>query len=91
MRIKKSIKVKTAVPANELIIQAKQAAEKHGLRFIGDTEKGFIEGLGIEAHYLFEEDELMVKILRKPMLLSWTLLEQKLIALVSLNQNIDRC
>ena len=87
--MKKFIKVKTAVPADQLVTQARLAAEKHGLRFTGDNEKGFIKGLGIEAHYLLQEDELMVKILRKPLLISWALLEQKLIALVSMNQPIE--
>ncbi len=80
--MKKSIKVKIVDQPDELIIKAKQAAEQHGLRFTGDTEKGFIKGFGIHAHYLLQEDILTVKILRKPLLLSWTQVEQKVRALV---------
>ena len=86
--MKRSIKVKIVNHPDELISKAKQAAEKHGLRFTGDTEKGLIIGFGIEAHYLLQEDELTVKILRKPLLLSWAKLEQKVRALVNFNPNI---
>lgn len=86
--MKRSIKVKIVNHPDELISKAKQAAEKHGLRFTGDTEKGLIIGFGIEAHYLLQEDELTVKILRKPLLLSWAMVEQKVRALVNISQNI---
>jgi len=55
------------------------------LKFTGDTEKGLIKGLGIEAHYLLQADVLTVKILRKPLLLSWAKLEQKVRTLVNIN------
>ena len=86
--MKKSIKVKIVDHPDELITKAKQAAEKHGLKFTGDTEKGLIKGLGIEAYYLLQADVLTVKILRKPLLLSWAKLEQKVRTLVSINHNI---
>lgn len=86
--MKKSIKVKIAGHPNELIAKAKQTAEKHGLRFAGDTDKGLIKGFGIEAHYLLQEDMLTIHILRKPMLLSWAKVEQQVRALVGVNQNI---
>ncbi len=85
--MKKSIKVKIADHPDKLITKAKQAAEKHGLQFTGDTEKGWIMGFGLEAHYLLQEDVLTVKILRKPLLLSWAVVEQKVRALVNINQN----
>ena len=83
--MKKSIKVKIVVHPDELITKAKQAAEKNGLRFTGDTKKGLINGYGIEAHYFLQEDVLTVKILRKPLLLPWSMLEQKLRTMVSIN------
>lgn len=85
--MKKSIKVRIDDHPDELIIKARHAAEKHGLRLTGDTEKGLIKGLGIEAHYLLQEDMLTVKILRKPLLLPWALLEQKLRTMVSISPN----
>ena len=83
--MKKSIQVKIVAHPDELIIKAKQAAEKHGLRFAGNTEKGLIKGLGIEAHYQLQADMLTIKVLRKPLLLSWAKLEQKVRTLVNIN------
>lgn len=83
--MKKSIQIKIVDHPDELVTRAKQAAEKHGLRFTGDAETGLIRGFGIEAHYLLEADILTVKILRKPSLLSWAKVEQKVRALVSNN------
>ena len=88
--MKNSIKVKITDHPNELIIKAKQAAEKHGLRFTGDAEKGLIIGFGIEAHYLLQKDMLTINVLRKPLLLSWTVVEQKVRALVSTSPTIGR-
>ncbi|MFA5923949.1 MAG: hypothetical protein WC856_22110 [Methylococcaceae bacterium] len=85
--MKKSIQVKVVVHPDELIFKAKQAAEKHGLRFTGDTEKGLIKGFGIEALYLLQGDMLTVNILRKPLLLSWAKLEQKVRTLVNIKHN----
>ena len=85
--MKKSIKVKIDDHPDELIVKVKLAAEKHGLRFSGDTEKGLIKGYGIEANYLLQEDALTVNIIRKPLLISWAVVEQKVRALVTIKQN----
>jgi hypothetical protein len=47
--MKKSIKVKIVVHPDQLIAKVKQAAEKHGLQFTGDTEKELIMGFEIET------------------------------------------
>ncbi len=86
--MKKSIQVKIIAHPDELVIKAKQAAQKHGLQFTGDTEKGLIKGSGIEALYLLQDDMLTVKVLRKPLMLSWAKLEQKVRTLVNINQHI---
>jgi hypothetical protein len=85
--MKKSISVKIIGHPETLITKARQAAEKHGLRFTGDSGNGQIKGLGIEAHYQVREDMLTVNILRKPLLLSWKIVEQNVRALLSINQN----
>lgn len=84
----KSIKIKIADHPDELISKVKQEAEKHGLRFTGDTEKGLIKGFGIHVHYLLHGDLLTVKFLHKPLLLSWSQVEQKVRDLVSVNQKV---
>ncbi len=58
-----------------------------GKNILGDAEKGLIKGFGIEAHYLLQEDILTVNILRKPLLLSWAKLEQKVRTLVNIKPN----
>ncbi|MCX7102817.1 MAG: hypothetical protein NTX38_15380 [Methylobacter sp.] len=85
--MKKSFSVKFAGHPDTLISKARQAAEKNGLKFTGDSENGLLKGLGIEANYQVKEDVLTVNILRKPLLLSWRIVEQKIRALVSYNQN----
>ncbi len=85
--MKKSIRVKITDHPEALISRARQAAIKHGLQFIGDSEQGLIKGFGIHAQYLLREDILTVQVLRKPIFISWALVEQKVHALVGVNRN----
>ena len=85
MKTPKSIQLKIIDHPEKLITKAKEVAEKHGLQFSGDTERGLIKGYGIEADYMLQEDILTVTVFRKPFLLSWTKVEQKVRTLVSLN------
>ncbi len=84
--MKKYIKVKIFDHPDVLISRARQAATKQGLQFIGDSEQGLIKGFGIHAQYLLREDILTVQILRKPLFISWTMVEQKVHALVGVNR-----
>lgn len=85
--MKKSIRVKITDHPEVLISRARQAATKHGLQFIGDSEQGLIKGFGIHAQYLLREDILTVQVLRKPIFISWAMVEQKVYALVGVNRN----
>lgn len=85
--MKKSIRVKISDQPEVLISRARKAATKHGLQFIGDSEQGLIKGFGIHAQYLLREDILTVQVLRKPLFISWAMVEQKVHALVGLNRN----
>jgi hypothetical protein len=85
--MKKSIQLKIFEQPENLILKVKKAVEKHGLNLTGDTEKGLINGLGIEAHYMLQEDILTVKILRKPLLLPWAIVEQQIKSLVCVKAN----
>ena len=87
MKMPKSIQVKIIDHPEELIAKAKEKAEKYGLHFLGDTDKGVIKGFGIEADYMFQEDILTVTVFRKPVLLSWTKVEQKVRTLVNKSSN----
>lgn len=86
-KIEKTIDIKITDHPDELITKVKQAVEKNGLRFKGDTEKGLIKGFGIHINYLLKEDILTIKFLRKPLLLSWSQVELKVRELVSISQN----
>lgn len=88
MKKPKSIQVKITDHPEKLVTKAKEAAEKYGLQFLGDTDQGIIKGFGIEADYTLRDDLLTVTVFRKPVLLPWTTVEQKLKTLVSLNANI---
>lgn len=81
------IKLKISVPPHELVTKAKLIADQNGFEFSGDTASGMIKGSGIEARYLLQEDELTINILRKPALLSWARVEQKVIALVNMSKS----
>ena len=87
MKMPKSIQIKIIDHPEELITKAKEVAEKYGLYFFGDTDKGVIKGFGIEADYMFHEDILTVTVFRKPVLLSWRKVEQKVRTLVNMNTN----
>ncbi|MGR9044903.1 MAG: hypothetical protein ACU83N_06390 [Gammaproteobacteria bacterium] len=87
MKTPKSIQLRIIDHPDKLITKAKETAEKHGLQFSGDTEGGLIKGFGIEADYKLRADILTVTVFRKPILLSWTKVEQHVRTLVSLNSN----
>ncbi len=89
MKIPKSIKVKIFDHPDQLITKAKKEAEKNGLQFLGDTDRGIIKGFGIEADYIFQEDILTVTVFRKPILLPWTKVEQKVRAFVTMQEKIN--
>lgn len=88
-KMKKSIEINIIGHPDELITKAKLAAEKYGLRFVGNTEKGELKGFGIEAHYLLQRDVLTIHILRKPIFLSWKEVERKIRALVNCGASVS--
>lgn len=87
MKKPKSIKVKIFDHPDELISKAKEVAEKYGLQFLGDSERGLIKGFGIEADYRLQEDVLTVTVFRKPLLVPWTKVEQHVKTLVCSNRS----
>ncbi|WP_305907746.1 hypothetical protein Q9L42_014200 [Methylomarinum sp. Ch1-1] len=73
----KSIQVKIVDHPDKLINKAKQEAKKNGIQFLGDADRGIIRGFGIEADYVLQDELLTVTVFRKPMLLPWAKVEQK--------------
>ncbi len=73
----KQIIVKLNRDARELVARFKVAAEKNGIHMAGDHQRGKFIGMGIEGRYEIEGDMLAIHILKKPMLISWSIIEAK--------------
>jgi hypothetical protein len=73
----KPIQVKLTRPPDEIIAQAREAATSHGIRFAGDEQTGHFEGHGIEGSYWIMDEVLSIRILKKPFILPWSLIEMK--------------
>lgn len=89
MKTPKSIQIEIFDHPDELITKAKEAAKKYGVHFLGDADQGVIRGFGFKADYLLQENILTVTVFRKPALLSWTAVEQKVRALVNINSKYN--
>lgn len=87
MKSPRSIQVKVTKHPDELIAKVKEMAERYGVQFLGDSGKGLIKGYGIEADYLLREDILTITVFRKPLLLSWTKVENKVRKIVAMDSN----
>ena len=70
----------------KLLTRARDTALKHGLQFSGDHKEGQLSGLGIKAGYLFQEDVLIVTVVRKPLLVPWTTVEHSVRKLINNHQ-----
>ena len=71
----KSIDIKLNRPASDIIADAKATAQRKGVTFNGDAEKGSFSGMGLEGRYTITGDILSVEVSKKPMLLSWSMIE----------------
>jgi hypothetical protein len=85
MKTAKSIQIEIFDHPDELITKVKEAAQKYGVHFLGDTGQGIIKGFGFKADYLFQENILTITVFRKPALLPWTTVEEKVRALVNMD------
>lgn len=71
----KSFEIKLQRPASDIIADAKATAQRKGVKFEGDTEKGEFSGMGLGGSYSIVGDILSVQVTSKPMLLSWPMIE----------------
>ncbi len=69
--------VKLNRDAHDVVAKFKTVAEKNGVHMSGDHQHGKFIGMGIEGRYQIEGDVLTLTILKKPMLISWSLMEAK--------------
>jgi len=60
---------------NEALASARSAAKQNGVDFIGDHLSGHFKGKGIEGRYEITDNVLALTVLRKPLILPWSLIE----------------
>jgi hypothetical protein len=58
-----------------LVSKAKALAGQNGIKLTGDAQTGHFHGHGVEGRYHFIADSLKITILRKPIILPWSLVE----------------
>lgn len=74
----KSFEFKLHSDPDDVIAKARLAARDNGVNFEGDGQTGRFAGHGIEGSYLILEDTLSLKILKKPFIMPWSLIESSL-------------
>ncbi len=74
----KKFSIRLTHDAHEVVSKFKTAAEKNGVRLMGDHRLGQFSGKGIEGRYDIDEDVLTLTIVKKPVLIGWSLIEAKL-------------
>lgn len=74
----KEFQFKLVSPAAAVIEKAKSAAAKNGVVFQGDAEKGSFSGMGIVGEYRIIDTSLEVHIKKKPMIMTWGMIEKSL-------------
>ncbi len=74
----KSFEVPLRGTADEVIAQAREAAQQHGVLLTGDERTGHFSGGGVEGVYAITDDRLAITILKKPFIVPWTLIESQI-------------
>lgn len=74
----KCFKIEILDNPKNLITKARQAADKKGINFNGDSCSGFFVGQGIEGEYQRIDNNLEVTINKKPMIVPWPIIEASL-------------
>jgi len=77
----KSFHLKIKQSPDSIFAKVQQEAKNQGYMLSGDASKGAISGSGIRGSYIFNShNELILTIHDKPVLLSWTTIEKKLLS-----------
>ena len=74
----KCFEIEISENPDDLIAKAKQAADKKGIDFSGDTGSGVFYGQGIAGEYQLVNNKVAVTINKKPMILPWLAVEASL-------------
>jgi len=72
-----TIQVNRPKDLQALYTRAKGDAEKHGIKWEGDLQQGHGEGFGFEGRYNVGVDCITVTVLKKPLLVSKTRIQNE--------------
>lgn len=72
----KTIHIALKQAPEQLIQQAKAAADKNGVNMQGDADSGCFSGMGVEGEYSVEGQTLTVTISKKPLIMPWAFIEK---------------
>jgi hypothetical protein len=61
-----------------VIEKARKAAAGNGVRFEGDEQQGRFAGHGVEGSYAIKEAQLTIQIVRKPIIMPWSMIESSM-------------
>jgi len=73
----KQFSVKFTGDAEATVAKFKTVASKNGVSLEGDHCAGQFNGMGLEGRYVIDGDELTIAIEKKPLFLSWSMIESK--------------
>lgn len=73
----KKLSIKLTREPQEVFANLKTAASQNGVNLDGDHRLGHFSGKGIEGSYAISGDVLNITIMKKPMLIGWSLIESK--------------
>ena len=62
--------------ASELLQRARQHAKTHGATLVGDETGGTFTAYGVEGTYRIDKQTLTIKILKKPFVAPWNMVEE---------------
>jgi CYTH domain-containing protein len=76
--VSKEFVFKLSLPTESVIEKARATAAKNGVIFTGDQYKGNFSGMGVVGEYRVVETSLNVHIRKKPMIMTWGMIEKSL-------------
>ncbi|HUL12992.1 MAG TPA: hypothetical protein VLU73_12600 [Methylococcaceae bacterium] len=74
----KLFEIRLSTAPDEILAKARQTAQSSGVQLSGDHEAGRFFGNGMEGTYRIDGDTLAIRILKKPFILPWTLIESSI-------------
>lgn len=73
---KKTITAPLNKDPEEMVARARQKAEGKDATFEGDAAQGRFNALGVVGSYTIEQGKVNIEIIKKPLLVPWSLVEK---------------